>query len=120
MNKTAVILILLSFLGVAVFGFVAMNSVHGDTRVCLAEVTNPAGCGEGSYIGVYQGFSAGIITALAALVLALGLLLAGVIRAEFLNDYLVFEKTAVVQPEIKRHIVEWLETRFKRDPAAKI
>lgn len=121
-------LIIASFIGVAVFGFAAFGSKHGENgTLCLANIAKSFGCLEETrnfalanwHVNVFKNFST-------ALLLVLGLMLL-VALTRLLGkglNFLPFAVSGFVKienrsflPQIQRRLAAWMQTLEKRDPA---
>lgn len=132
MKLVLVILLIFSFIAVGVFGFIAMNSNHGqaDEALCLATIAKFAGCLKEDnnlslasfHIGVFKSFSN------AVLAMALGILFGVVLiwarwprfmepvpepKVQRLTNFAQFA------PLYQRQLINWIETLGKRDPEAR-
>lgn len=107
---------ILAFVGVAVFGFTAMNSGHSEGGMaCLADIMNPARCDEGKeHLSIFKSFSA------AVLVLTVILLLAWTVVRESLEPRsAVFQIARAFEhtpSQYRASINEWFKLSEKRDP----
>ncbi len=118
MNRKLAFILVISFVGVAVFGFIALGG-HGDSnRICLADIINPARCSENrssSHPAVFKSFSAAVLVLAFALLalLAIGLTLPLEPAPRF-----TFAKTEQLPSQFHQNFIHWFKILEKRDPAA--
>ncbi len=119
-------IIILSFLGVAVFGFLAMNTKHGEGTLCLANVAKSFGCLQADatfslvyfHANLFKYFSTAVLLAVLAflLVLTSGLPSREPPKIPALVGGEV--DSAAFQPIFHQQFVTWLALFEKRDPAS--
>lgn len=116
-------ILLLSFLGVAVFGFVAMGHQQWIAhRECLVDIAVVAGCPAQDDLSIFhartfQSFSIAVFAAFAAFIVL-------VVTAAFAESSLqagtqtYITKLQNVLPRFRESLIGWLKIFEKRDPAA--
>ena len=119
------ILILTSFLAVAVFGFSSMNSGHGGERFCLAEILNSSGCLAqrntftlaAFHAGVYKDLSLTMVSAAVVLLMILCAVLSRQIYAAMIVSKLnIGAALPQYEPKIQKKLFDFLALCEKRDP----
>jgi len=134
MKLATALLIGISFLGVAVFGFAVVSQCQGGMG-CIASFVQGLFCPIGSGIfnrtlshaDAFHGFSLAIVERVSAIMLvwtALFFLLGG-LKTIFLNNRLGFfarfyhniENSCHFGTQLRSSLIDWLQIHQKRDPA---
>lgn len=114
MRSIVSIIAILSFITLAVFGFVAMRSQHGGDEFCLSNILNTSGC-----LARGNTFSLAVIqTAVIAVILLLSLVFAyRTLPSNFLSVYALAKTLPRSTSSFYRQVLEYLTLHEKRDPS---
>lgn len=114
--------LLFAFLGVAVFGFVAMHhAAAGHVPLCLANYARSQGCPENDAVflhaNLFRSFSLAVFGLILSVLVLFSFVIGGKIRApEPQRVGFVRWSLVTASPFVWKKLIEWFENKEKRDP----